>query len=151
MDHLVMAAETRLGEAFHKQANDPYALWYEHGTDPNTNEYIAWYRLGESRELDDPSVEIFDVGLVMDGARVDRSLESISFDSLNGSHFYIRKPRLSRRPLVISERNSLQVIRPRRQRIRHGADITPISDLEHKLNDYPLRQMRVQTEKRPSS
>lgn len=146
MDDLMMQAGLRLGEAMAKQAQDPYSVWFTEGTDSETQEYLAWYRLGESRELAKRGSEILDIGIVAVRASGAELLEVKKMDD-SERHFYIAKPQLATpRRMAIGEQNSLRVVRPRRQRVRHGVDVTPVSGLSTKLRDYPLRPLRVRHE-----
>lgn len=146
MDDLMMQAGLRLGEAIAKQAQDPYSVWFTEGTDSETQEYLAWYRLGASRELAKRGAEILDIGMVAVRAADTEMLEVKSMGD-SERHFYVAKPQLvTPRRMAVGEQNSLRVVRPRRQRVRHGIDVTPISGLGAKLRDYPLRPLRVRHE-----
>lgn len=150
-DSLIVAAEFRLAEAFRKQKEEAYSVFFQQGTDPDTGEYIVWYRLGEEPYLDKPGIELIDVGVVMDRAEDNRA-ELYSFNFVSSEpHFYVKRPYVDKRPLLISARNSLQVTKPRRHRSRRGMSATPISDLYRKLWDYDLRQIKVRTESETDS
>lgn len=146
MDDLLLRAELRFGEALRNQEQDPYSVWFTEGTDPETHEYLAWYRVGASRELEEPGAEILDIGMVVLHAA---GVLTIAAQEANDEerHFYVAKPQVRNSRMMVSERNSLSVIRERRQRVRHGVDVTPISGLSRKLDgSYPVRPLRVRHE-----
>lgn len=155
MEDLTLGVELRYGEAIARQMRDPQLVWLMAGIDAETEEEIAWYRIGESTELLGRGLETLDIGILV----VDSSLDApvpLHQESAE-QHFYVSKPQLKSPRLRVSERNSLSVLERRRRRVRHGVDLTPISDLSRKLNgpdllgklkspSYPLRPLRVRRE-----
>lgn len=114
------------------------AFWYTNGFDPSINENCVAFRLVEGGKQV-PHNEVIDVILPVEPNPLGTSGNISDLVPADKGYFFVRKP-YTGKVIKISEANSLSVTRQQRRRIRRGVDISPISDLLHKIsgNEYEV-------------